>query len=605
MIVAKMVEPGDWMKKIKLKFKKIPRMNTLIFWRVIMIDALIFVGVLLIVFLMGYRFLISQHANNRIDLLRQLADNNASNQKIMMNVMGYIQQEIFMLEHRGSSEPAKPEAFKELFAHLRTQLDIYDRNMSAYLIRHDKHVYSTEGDKKSDWIESMMRSYWYIKHYSGEITVSWNLHRMETDNVDTYKLCYALTLVDQHNEPTGVLIVASTPDSLIRSYNKLIKKDNTIFIMDDRGIVISHTNRNMIGVWLFTVNSFKKQYDLDSYKVVRKTGENYLVTNYQDPHNGWIFVEEERMDSFYGQYKKIILVVVGVLLFGFGVLTVQNYASVRKISAPLIACAKHMSNVRDDTFEPIPIQRFYREILVLSTGYNSMLVRIQRLISKIKKDEEEKRRLEFAFLQSQINPHFFKNTLLAIKGLVVMEQNEKAAEMISTFMEMLHIPMKADIKGHKLQAELDYAEKYIALMGFRYSKNFQCKIDIEQALDELIVPPLILQPLIENAIFHGLSMLEDREPVLTISAHRMEGNIILAVEDNGVGMDQNIVYHLNDPSEFPKDLRSGGIGLRNVLARIKHAFGEKVCFEIKSSKDNGTTVKIIIQEGDDYQDLDR
>lgn len=578
--------------------RKPPKMKILIFRRVFVYNILILLGALCLVLVLTFRFVLEERGNARVDLLQQISEINISNRRTMIRVMSHIYEEISpYFVAQPSAEDLPEDKLNVLLGEIQKQAATYGCDYTIDVVLNDKRVYSSYAHSDA-WLKSMMQSYWYIKHFSGESVTSWNLRVQDAKNLDSYSLCYAHTLYDGQGAPIGVILLGSSPSSLFRTYQKLLDGGSTIYILDENGIVISHSNSSMIGVWLYTVEAFTQQYKLGSYTLTRKAGRALMVSSYRDPDSGWIFVEEQPVGEFFLSYSRIILITLVVVMAAFLLSILQSYWSIRRISRPLIECARHMALIRGDRFTLMPVQRQYREVEVLSSGYNAMLTRIRNLIGSIKAEEDEKRRIEFAFLQAQINPHFLRNTLMNVKGLIVTGQRARALEMLSAFMDMLNIPIKADLHGHSLHDEIEYVRRYITLMECRYGREFHCSAYIETGLEQFMIPPLILQPLIENAIFHGLAVLDETEGAIVLTACRCGGSIVLSVEDNGGGMPPEQLRHIWDPAEGRR--RSiNSIGLKNVLSRVKYVFGERSHIDIESEEGKGTTVRIVIVREED------
>lgn len=581
-------------------------MKVLIFRRIFLYNIIFFLLAISLVLIATFRLILEERGNARVDLLQQLSEVNNGDRNTMIIVMEYVYRKVASFYEEYPKQNISDEEINAVLEELQEQAASFGCDYTIDIILNNKKVYASYKHSE-EWLKGMMQSYWYIKHFSGESESSWNLQINDMNDPANYSLCYAHTLYDREERPIGVIILGASPSSLFRSYRKLLDAGSTIYILDERGIVISHSNPNMIGVWLYTIDAFQKQYKTDSYTLTKKAGKNLIVSNYRNPESGWIFVEEQPVKGFMLSYSRILflmlLVLIPVSLFSI----LQSFWSTRKLSQPLIECANHMKGIGDEGFDMMPVKSQYFEIDVLSRGYNAMLERIRSLIERIKREENEKRRIEFAFLQAQINPHFLRNTMTSIKGLILIGQGEKAAKMLSSFMNMLNIPMKANSYGYSLRDETEYVRYYIQLMGYRYGRDLKYELSIEEGLEEFVIPPLILQPLVENAIFHGLSMLEEgEEGQIRISADKKGEAVVLSVEDNGGGMSAQCLEKIWESDRSRESVNS--IGLKNVLSRIRYVFGEQSRINIESRQGSGTSVKIIIdcqEKSDENSDCRR
>ena len=234
-----------------------------------------------------------------------------------------------------------------------------------------------------------------------------------------------------------------------------------------------------------------------------------------------------------------------------------------------------------------------REIATLSKSFDHMVITIQDLMERIRKEEIALRKTELKALQAQINPHFLYNTLDSIAWLCEDGRNEEAQEMVNALARLFRISIS---KGHELipiEREIQHTESYLKIVNFRYKNQFTYSIHMDEACLPYYCNKITLQPIIENAIYHGINrMVEVGKIEIRIES---EGeDIVLTVRDNGVGMSQEkceeILHHGAEGGR-----KTGiGIGIKNVNDRIKIYFGEEYGITIKSGLDEGTSVMIRI-----------
>jgi len=227
------------------------------------------------------------------------------------------------------------------------------------------------------------------------------------------------------------------------------------------------------------------------------------------------------------------------------------------------------------------------EVQMLSESFAHMVIIIQQLMEKVKEEEITLRKAELKALQTQINPHFLYNTLDSIQWMCEREDREKAVQMVSALAKFFRISIS---KGHELitiENEIEHAKNYLIIQKFRYSNQFAFHFDIEESVLSYYCNKIILQPLIENAIIHGMdAAIEDG--VITIRAEETKEAICLVVEDNGTGMtDEQLrnILHCDGNKDY-------GIGLKNVNDRIHIYFGEQYGVFLESEMDEGTKVTI-------------
>lgn len=228
------------------------------------------------------------------------------------------------------------------------------------------------------------------------------------------------------------------------------------------------------------------------------------------------------------------------------------------------------------------------EIVALSDSFNHMVVRIQRLMEKVRQEEITLRKTELNALQAQINPHFLYNTLDSIAWMCEEERNKEAVIMVNALAKLFRISIS---KGHELitiQKECEHAESYLKIQKYRYKNQFSYEFHVEESCKEYLCNKITLQPIIENAIYHGLDMSEEGK--ILIEVKEQEDNIILSVTDNGVGMSKEQCKEILHRDANDKT----GIGIKNVNDRIQIYFGEMYGLFIESELDEGTRVEIRI-----------
>ena len=227
------------------------------------------------------------------------------------------------------------------------------------------------------------------------------------------------------------------------------------------------------------------------------------------------------------------------------------------------------------------------EITSLTESFEHMVVQIKELVEKVRQEEVTLRKTELKALQAQINPHFLYNTLDAIAWLCEEERHKDAVEMVNSLAKLFRISIS---RGHELitiEKEMQHAKSYLKIQNFRYKNQFTYSFDVDEECLNYLCNKITLQPIIENAIYHGIDRMVD-EGKINIGIHQKGDRIIFTVEDNGVGMTEEQCEKI-----LHKDAGDRvGIGIKNVNDRIKIYFGEEYGLTIQSELDEGTRVTI-------------
>lgn len=227
------------------------------------------------------------------------------------------------------------------------------------------------------------------------------------------------------------------------------------------------------------------------------------------------------------------------------------------------------------------------EISALSQSFEHMVGKIQNLMNQVRQEEISLRKTELKALQAQINPHFLYNTLDAIGWLCEAERCQDAVEMVNALAKLFRISIS---KGHELitiEKEVEHAKSYLKIENFRYKNQFTYEFQVEEQCLPCYCNKITLQPIIENAINHGLSRMVDEGHIL-IRIYGEGDDIVFQVEDNGVGMTEEQCNSILDKE--PGD--NSGIGIKNVNDRVKIYFGKEYGLSIQSELDEGTIVTI-------------
>ncbi len=279
------------------------------------------------------------------------------------------------------------------------------------------------------------------------------------------------------------------------------------------------------------------------------------------------------------------------------VLLITLYMSA-KISQPIKRLEKSMQLVERGNFDiHIPIRRD-DEVGRLSRRFNLMVNRIRELMNQNIYEQEAKRKSELEVLQSQIHPHFLYNTLNSVVRMAGTGKNEDVITMITSLSRFFRISLSRGERFIPVADELEHIRHYLIIQKMRYKNKFEFEIDAEEAALPYRTLKLVLQPLVENAIYHGIEPSVD-QGLIRIRAGIEEGKLMLRVEDNGIGIPPAKLKTLLTETSLGND-EGTGIGLRNVHERIRLNYGEEYGLHIESEREEGTTVTVRLpcqQEG--------
>lgn len=358
------------------------------------------------------------------------------------------------------------------------------------------------------------------------------------------------------------------------------------FIMDQDGNMVYHPQQQLIFSGLKEENLELLKDRPDGY--LEQSDVIYTIQTMED--SGWRVVGVSYVDELITQrVQNVVAILLGLLLFVLFSAICSSLVFSRMISRPVKRLIQAMEQFEDSasdfTYHAVEGSR---EIGELSHSFGHMVVQIQQLMEKVREEEITLRKAELRALQAQINPHFLYNTLDAIGWLCEEERTQDAVEMVNALAKLFRISIS---KGHEIipvEKELEHARSYLKIEKFRY-KQFTYSFDVDEDCLNYYCNKITLQPIIENAIYHGLDRMVD-EGKIRIGVHSRGDNLVFTVEDNGIGMTKEQCREILEGSAGDKT----GIGIRNVNNRIKIYFGEQYGIQIDSELDEGTTVTIIM-----------
>jgi two-component system sensor histidine kinase YesM len=313
----------------------------------------------------------------------------------------------------------------------------------------------------------------------------------------------------------------------------------------------------------------------------------------------WSLVGVSSLDHLDAARRQLLemIVMVAILLtliaIGSGTLIAA------KISKPIRTLEMAMNDLSSGFAEAVEIPNSCYEVDNLRMRFNEMRMQIESLLAGIKEKEQFLRESEIRALYSQINPHFLYNTLDTIIWMAEFKDTEKVVAITRALAQFFRISLSQGDALIPLSKEIEHVQQYLFIQEQRYGDKLSYHIEIDPSLESVMVPKIILQPIVENAIYHGLRPL-DRQGNLWIKAEKVidttksvkdVAQLIITVRDDGVGFDQNVA---KQPSSMTK---LGGVGLENVDRRIELLYGVPYGLEILSKPGEGTTVTIALKVG--------
>lgn len=417
---------------------------------------------------------------------------------------------------------------------------------------------------------------------------------INSNSVNNYSvISYGIYLFDinalRFDHPLGYCVINVWADHFKEAYQSSADLNGTVYVVDREGVTLFDSSGALDG------QPFDGQrFGIADLDAAQPNGD-YVINTLVSDRTGYRFMYIVDRDVIRREVGAIRQSLYGILLVCVLLALGISLISATLLSRRIRRLARNMERLERGEFNAAAEVSSRDEIGYLESSFNDMVVKLDKHIQTAYVYELKSRTAELKALQAQIDPHFLFNTLESIRISAMMNHDPDTARMIHILGNLFRWNIKTRGMFVELGEEIDHAGAYIELQKIRYADAFHVETDVPRGLEQLGVPKFILQPLVENAIKHGLMGAEDGG-VIRIAAREAEGCLTIAVADNGRGMDgetvRRVVARLDEPEAEPGDQYS--IGLSNVHQRIRMLFGEPYGLKIESESGAGTVVSIVM-----------
>ena len=549
-----------------------------------------------------------QVGQSRIDVLKQISERSnviKNNLITVINLYKYntdlalylSQTEAGNVQKNVSELDEKRKNFDVVFKDIGFEYDIVIQGENGF-------VYSSYKEGSYDF-ESLKTQLWYKKSYDeqGDMSfVSYKNSFMREKEKATYVFGGFSKIEDASGNVLGTILV-SVDENVLESLYAGFETQGNVYIFDKKGNVVSSRDKSILGKNMIGAENFRKLYGNGSSHIIKKLGKYYFLSNCYDSQTGWTIVEEipcEIMFSVLINMTGYLAVSMVVFLFTAAFI---SYRQAKSISKPIASLCQSMKRVSSGEFICVQEENACNEVLALGKSFNSMSGKIKELLEDIRNNEKEKRKSEMDFLRAQINPHFLYNTLFSIQCMAELNKIGQAVKMIKAFIALLRKTLSTDKDLIPLREELENTKSYLELERIRYSNIMDYEIEVSKELESCQVPALILQPIVENAIFHGLEA-KDSGGLIVLEVLKDGEDLLINISDDGKGMNIRRLKEVRARINLDEDEARKSIGLVNVSGRIKINFGKEYGLTIDSEENIGTcvSVRLPIIKGTEYED---
>lgn len=399
--------------------------------------------------------------------------------------------------------------------------------------------------------------------FLGVILVDLNLNRIE-------EIC-----ASNYSENEGELCLVNQDGELVYQHNS---KNTDFYDLEEESIIKSlNSKMQSAGSNHFRWKVNDKEYQVVSSKIDKANWTALSITPVSAINQ-----------SLYENLAIFLVISISILIIIIIVLNIL----LKKIVKPLVSLTEHMDIAQGGNLNVRASIESYDETGRLTKSFNELLERIKFLMSQVVTEQEDKRKYELQMLQAQINPHFLYNTLDSIIWMAEMK-DESVVPMTEALAKLFRISLNKGNEFISIQDELEHVRNYLVIQSMRYLDKFEYHIVISDEVKEYKTVKLIIQPIVENCIYHGIKKKKGKGNI-TITAVCRGDDIIIKVSDNGVGMEPESCENILVGDVTSENISGSGIGVKNVNERIKIHFGENYGLSFESALGKGTTVSIKI-----------
>jgi two-component system sensor histidine kinase YesM len=460
---------------------------------------------------------------------------------------------------------------------------IFDNNGNRYFV--DKKDY------KAFSLQNIKDSYWYddIQNLKGGYMV--RLNGGGLFNQPNQKFISFMRIINdlETGKPIGIMIINIPEKAISNSFKNIVSTGEAIIQIKDEynNDILSSTDLSKYNIKENYKNEMVNNY---YYSIEKVQGKSY-ISSYLENKLGWTIISILPFNELSNQANVSKLIILGVLLLNALLILIGLALVSSSITKPIDKLINSMKGVEAGEFKKVSINTGNDEIGKLKDVYNAMICKIENLIQQIIEDQKIKRKVELDVLQAQIKPHFLYNSFDTVSSLALDNRNEEVYKLIKSLGSFYRTSLGKGKEVISIKEELQTVKSYLYIQQIRYENLFEFKMDIDERANNYRILKLVLQPLVENSIYHGIKPTR-RDGNIFISTSLQKDYIELVVQDDGIGISNKILERI-------KNETLGGIGLRGTMERLNIFYNGSAKFEFESKIGCGTKITIhvpIVQE---------
>ncbi|MFB9327774.1 sensor histidine kinase [Paenibacillus aurantiacus] len=505
-----------------------------------------------------------------------------------------------------------------VYANLQTQskVSLYLYNLmqavpiidSVYIFDNSGNLFSVGTEQSPTFTRANVQdAQWYSEAVAeqGKYILKLNGSGAFSEHADQNFVSFIRLIRDlDDTSPLGVLVINIKGEAFVKAYSELPNQNALAFaIMDEHNQMIAANATEEVPFALFeqalaSEDQNRKPTLLQTtagFFPLKSGSQSYTASVLSGGSYSWKFVSITPHNAIRTVNKSLVLLALALLIINGAVFFVTSFMISRSIIQPIHRLLRSMTKAKSGSFQKVPATRNSYEFQQLFIGYNNMIEQIDQLLKRIIEEQNTIRKAELNTLQAQIKPHFLYNTLDSITSLALSGLNDQVCDLL----EALGGYYRASVsKGRDIITvgeEVEMVRNYLKIQKARYRDIFEVEYDVDESCCPYSIPKLVLQPLVENSLYHGIRS-KGTKGTIRIRAHRSGGMLTISVADDGLGMAEEEIARII-ASERNGQVQS--FGLWGTLERLRIFYDDRSHFKIDSEPGKGTAITLFIPVGEE------
>ena len=491
-------------------------------------------------------------------------------------------QQIDVLAYAENPSQDQVKGIKDLFL---TMLKADQDLKAVVLVSKSGQVISTDESLQMKTSSDMMAEDWYQKAiHQGAMPVLTPARKSDSQ----WLISVTQELVNENGANLGVLRLDISYETLASYLSQLqLGKQGFAFIVNEHHEFVYHPEHSV----------YSSSSEMEAMRPYIETGQGYTgdhqsyVSQEKIAGTDWTVLGVSSLEELKRVRGQILWTLFGASFLSLLACLCLVWFSLKRWIAPLKNLRETMLEVGSGAQNLRAKEAGARELRELTQQFNAMLDQVDQLMADIRRQEETTRQYELQALSSQINPHFLYNTLDTIIWMAEFQDSQRVVKVTKSLATYFRLALNQGKDLICLSDEINHVRQYLFIQKQRYGDKLDYDIKENPEFDKLVLPKLVLQPLVENALYHGIKE-KDGKGHIKLSVEKEEATLVMIIEDDGVG------FQVAEEASQTQ-LKRGGVGLKNVDQRLKLHFGDRYQMEIDSRPQLGTQVRIYIRAQED------